>query len=225
MTLSGLFGAGNEDPPGENAYDAEDYMQVSYQIDSGPVGNILCFESEVHQSRHPIFDMVNHPLGLDADCGGTADNIDGTNRLGTALAEYNADIEGTGDLLTVRIRVRVDGSFEEIAFDDITVAGLAGMSPINTEWEDKASVFALEQNYPNPFNPSTVINYSVANSGEVSLSVYNLLGQKVAQLVNGTRAAGSYNVTWNTGAVTSGMYYYRLEVGGQSLTRKMMLIK
>ena len=94
-----------------------------------------------------------------------------------------------------------------------------------TEGEDKASVFALEQNYPNPFNPSTVINYSVANSGKVSLSVYNLLGQKVAQLVNGTKAAGSYNVTWNATAVASGMYYYRLETGGKTLIRKMMLIK
>ena len=95
----------------------------------------------------------------------------------------------------------------------------------NTEGEDRASVFALEQNYPNPFNPSTVINYSVANRGKVSLSVYNLLGQRVAQLVNETKAAGSYNVTWNATAAASGMYYYRLEAGGQTLIRKMILIK
>ena len=99
------------------------------------------------------------------------------------------------------------------------------MASVNTEGEDRASVFALEQNYPNPFNPSTVINYSVANSGKVSLSVYNLLGQKVAQLVNGTKAAGNYNVTWNATAATSGVYYYRLETGGQVLAQKMMLIK
>ena len=95
----------------------------------------------------------------------------------------------------------------------------------NTQEGDKANVFALEQNYPNPFNPSTVINYSVANRGKVSLIVYNLLGQKVAQLVNEIKAAGSYNVTWNAAAAASGMYYYRLEAGGQTLIRKMMLIK
>ena len=95
----------------------------------------------------------------------------------------------------------------------------------NTEGEDRASVFALEQNYPNPFNPSTVINYSVANRGKVSLSVHNLLGQKVAQLVNGTKAAGNYNVTWNAAGVAGGLYYYRLEAGDQVLARKMMLIK
>ena len=99
------------------------------------------------------------------------------------------------------------------------------VASIDTEGEDRASVFALEQNYPNPFNPSTVINYSVANSGKVSLSVYNLLGQRVAQLVNETKAAGSYNVTWNATAAASGMYYYRLEAGGQTLIRKMILIK
>ena len=99
------------------------------------------------------------------------------------------------------------------------------VASIDTEGEDRASVFALEQNYPNPFNPSTVINYSVANRGKVSLSVYNLLGQKVAQLVNETKTAGNYNVTWNATAATSGVYYYRLETGGQALIRKMMLIK
>ena len=99
------------------------------------------------------------------------------------------------------------------------------VASISTEGEDKASVFALEQNYPNPFNPSTVIHYSVPNTGRVSLVVYNLLGQKVAQLVNEAKAAGSYNVTWNATAVSSGLYYYRLEAGGQTLIQKMMLIK
>lgn len=85
--------------------------------------------------------------------------------------------------------------------------------------------FALDQNYPNPFNPTTTINYAVENSGAVTLSVYNLMGQKVAELVNETKSAGSYNVTWNASQAASGMYYYRLEAGGQVLTRKMTLIK
>ena len=99
------------------------------------------------------------------------------------------------------------------------------VGPPTPDTEDKAIEFALEQNYPNPFNPSTVINYSVANSGKVSLSVYNLLGQRVAQLVNGTKAAGSYNVTWNAASAASGVYYYRLEAGGQVQIKKMMLIQ
>ena len=99
------------------------------------------------------------------------------------------------------------------------------MEITSTEGEDQPSVFALEQNYPNPFNPSTTISYSLADHGKVSLSVHNLLGQKVAQLVNEAKVAGSYNVTWNASGAGSGVYYYRLEAGGQVLTRKMMLVK
>ncbi|MFV1884304.1 MAG: T9SS type A sorting domain-containing protein [Balneola sp.] len=96
---------------------------------------------------------------------------------------------------------------------------------VNNEGETKVEGFALSQNYPNPFNPTTTINYSVENSGPVTISVYNLMGQKVAVLINETKAAGSYNVTWNAANSASGMYYYRLEAGGQTMTRKMTLIK
>ncbi|MBO6792514.1 MAG: T9SS type A sorting domain-containing protein [Balneolaceae bacterium] len=96
---------------------------------------------------------------------------------------------------------------------------------VSNETEDSPEVFALEQNYPNPFNPSTTISYSVQEAGAVNISVYNLMGQKVATLVNETKAAGQYNVRWNAAGAASGMYYYRLEAGGQSITRKMTLIK
>lgn len=96
---------------------------------------------------------------------------------------------------------------------------------VNNEEEGKVNSFALSQNYPNPFNPTTTINYSVENAGHVTISVYNLMGQKVAELVNESKAAGSYNVTWNAANAASGMYYYRLESGGQTMTRKMTLIK
>jgi hypothetical protein len=96
---------------------------------------------------------------------------------------------------------------------------------VNNEVEDAPVNFALEQNYPNPFNPSTTITYSVQEAGAVNISVYNLMGQKVATLVDETKAAGSYNLRWNAAGSASGMYYYRLEAGGQSITRKMTLIK
>ena len=96
---------------------------------------------------------------------------------------------------------------------------------VSNETEDSPAAFALEQNYPNPFNPSTTISYSVQEAGAVSISVYNLMGQKVATLVDETKEAGQYNVRWNAAGAASGMYYYRLEAGGQSITRKMTLIK
>ena len=96
---------------------------------------------------------------------------------------------------------------------------------VSNETEDSPAAFALEQNYPNPFNPSTTISYSVQEAGAVSIIVYNLMGQKVATLLDETKAAGQYNVRWNAAGAASGMYYYRLEAGGQSITRKMTLIK
>ncbi len=85
--------------------------------------------------------------------------------------------------------------------------------------------FALEQNYPNPFNPSTNIRYRIDQTSHVSLFVYNLLGQKVADLVNRNQSAGIYQVSWDADANASGIYIYRLVSSGQSITRKMTLIK
>lgn len=92
--------------------------------------------------------------------------------------------------------------------------------------------FVLEQNYPNPFNNSTVIKYSVPKSGSITLKVFNVLGEEVAVLVNETRQVGSYQVSFGSAGIPSGVYYYRLEVtpdGEQAaeniLVKKMILLK
>jgi hypothetical protein len=88
-----------------------------------------------------------------------------------------------------------------------------------------ATTFRLEQNYPNPFNPSTRINYSLETSGEVTLSVYNLLGQEVMVLVNDTQAAGSHVVDFDASGMASGMYLYELKTNNKTAVRKMLLMK
>ncbi len=85
--------------------------------------------------------------------------------------------------------------------------------------------FELSQNYPNPFNPSTVINYSVPADGYYRLTVYNILGQKVAALVDGNLKAGYHSVDFNASGLTSGLYIYSLEGNHSKLARKMHLIK
>lgn len=89
-----------------------------------------------------------------------------------------------------------------------------------TEYE-----FGLEQNYPNPFNPTTKISYSLDKESNVSLTVFNMLGQKVAELVNTRQNKGSYSVTWNAASMSSGVYLYRLKAGNRVVTQKMNLIK
>ena len=85
--------------------------------------------------------------------------------------------------------------------------------------------FSLKQNYPNPFNPSTNIEYSLPEQANVTLTIYNMLGQKVATLVNETLAAGAYNHTWDASSVSSGVYFYRLKAGNKIFTKRMLLVK
>jgi hypothetical protein len=96
---------------------------------------------------------------------------------------------------------------------------------VSNEVEDKPIEFRLDQNYPNPFNPTTNIKYSVGEAGPVNITVYNVMGQKVAEVLNTTKSAGSYQVSWNATGQASGIYYYRLTAPGVVLTRQMTLIK
>jgi hypothetical protein len=85
--------------------------------------------------------------------------------------------------------------------------------------------YALDQNYPNPFNPSTTINYSIPNASKVTLSVFNVLGQEVAQLVNESQIAGRYQVSFDASRFSTGVYFYRVEAGSFSAVKKMLLVK
>jgi hypothetical protein len=85
--------------------------------------------------------------------------------------------------------------------------------------------YKLAQNYPNPFNPTTKIEYTIPISGQVSLKVYNTLGQEVATLYNGIHKAGTYQATFNGSGLASGIYLYRLKAGNVSITRKFILMK
>jgi Secretion system C-terminal sorting domain len=108
----------------------------------------------------------------------------------------------------------------------VAVAGRATATP-NEEEIDLPLTYALGQNYPNPFNPATTIDFSLAAGQNVSLTVYNVLGQKVATLVNGDMMnAGSHQVRFDARNLTSGMYLVRLEAGtAYTQTRSMMLLK
>ena len=92
------------------------------------------------------------------------------------------------------------------------------------------SDFILEQNYPNPFNPYTRIKYTISTNQRnaklnVKLSVYNILGKKVSNLVSEQQNPGSYEVEWNGVDYSSGVYIYKLETAGRIQTKKMTLIK
>lgn len=89
----------------------------------------------------------------------------------------------------------------------------------------KANSYTLEQNYPNPFNPETAIRYSLQAAGHVKLEVYDLLGNRVAEIVNGNESAGEHTVRFNASGLTSGVYFYKIQSGSFTSIKKLLLIK
>ncbi len=96
---------------------------------------------------------------------------------------------------------------------------------ISNRIKNNYRIFYLQQNYPNPFNPRTVISYQLPVISNVEMSIYNLLGQKVATLVNERQQAGSYQVEWDASRFSSGIYYYRIKVGEYQDVKKMILLR
>ncbi|NLT50441.1 MAG: T9SS type A sorting domain-containing protein [Ignavibacteria bacterium] len=87
------------------------------------------------------------------------------------------------------------------------------------------SDFELSQNYPNPFNPTTNIRFSLPEASNITLKVYNILGQEILTLAEGFKNAGVHTVTWNAENTTSGIYIYRITSGTNTITKKMTLLK
>ncbi|MBE2256824.1 MAG: T9SS type A sorting domain-containing protein [Ignavibacteria bacterium] len=99
-----------------------------------------------------------------------------------------------------------------------TVTNIAGETEIPMKWD-------LAQNFPNPFNPTTRINFAVPEKSDVKISVYNSVGKEVAVYFMKQRDPGNYFVTFNAGALPSGVYFYKLETANFSDTKKMLLVK
>jgi hypothetical protein len=120
-----------------------------------------------------------------------------------------------GTLLYRLKQIDFDGSFKFYVSEGVNFVGVYN--------------YALEQNYPNPFNPSTIINYSIPDAGNVSLKIYNLLGSEVATLVDEYMEAGNYSVEFSTedvkNSLGSGVYIYTLKSGSFAQTRKMVVLK
>lgn len=134
---------------------------------------------------------------------------------------------GTGQLNLANL----DGTGEEMIMETGATRGaIAGfgweISTSNESVTEQPSVIRLNQNYPNPFNPQTVIEFTLPETMEISLIVYNSLGQQVSTLAeNAIHHAGTHQVGFNASFLPSGIYLYKLQAGEFSLTQKMTLLK
>ena len=130
----------------------------------------------------------------------------------------NIDIQlrdETGKLINLDLKKGEDVVINDATINKLMVAGAL-----------KPDKYSLEQNYPNPFNPSTVIEFSLPeNVSSVKLTIYNLLGEKVAELVNASLTAGKYSYQWNASNAATGMYIYELRTGKFISIKKMLLLK
>ncbi|MBN2710060.1 MAG: T9SS type A sorting domain-containing protein, partial [Calditrichaceae bacterium] len=95
----------------------------------------------------------------------------------------------------------------------------------NNQFNNQPVSFSLEQNYPNPFNPITTIEFHLPSASLVELNIFNVLGQKVAALINGNCKAGVNKVQFNAQNLASGMYLYKLKTSSGTISKKMLLLK
>lgn len=125
--------------------------------------------------------------------------------------------EGSGEYFEDSLFIYLDIESGEVLYSTVPVS--------NEVEEDLPDGFELQQNYPNPFNPSTNIPFTLGSSSHVELTIYNLLGQKVATVLDANYSSGRHIVNWDAKAFSSGVYIYQLKVNGLSQTKKLVLLK
>jgi len=111
------------------------------------------------------------------------------------------------------------------ALSNGTVVPFGTVTSVQQQGANTPLAYSLSQNYPNPFNPSTQISFAFPSAGPATLIVYNALGQQVAVLADGDYGAGNHQVTFDAKNLSSGLYFYRLQAGNFTATKKMMLVK
>ena len=109
-------------------------------------------------------------------------------------------------------QIDVNGNFEYFNLSNEVIVGIP-------------ESYSLSQNYPNPFNPSTKINYSIKEEGNVNITLYNIYGKEVAVILNENRTAGFYNLQFNSSGLSSGVYFYKIISGNFTDTKRMTLVK
>lgn len=155
------------------------------------------------------------PLGLTSATFMRVLEYDGTNICEPNDAAFDTWIDGIPDFAAESYPT---------AYYNVSSSNISCES-VSNEVVGTPNQFRLQQNYPNPFNPTTNIKYEIPEAATVSLTVYNMLGQRVATLVNDRKSAGFHEVNFDASNMASGSYIYRLEAGEKVMTQRMMLIK
>jgi hypothetical protein len=138
----------------------------------------------------------------------------------------SGDINNAPEILkSGHIVIGFDGESVNSYFDYANLTFTRLKTDLINEEVEPISTYQLYQNYPNPFNPSTTILYQIPNTDNVSLKIYDILGNVIAALVNETQTSGKHKVEFNSKGLSSGIYFYRLHTSSYSETKKLLLLK
>ncbi|HEY6953258.1 MAG TPA: T9SS type A sorting domain-containing protein, partial [Bacteroidota bacterium] len=130
------------------------------------------------------------------------------------------------DSVAVRALIPYGDSIYAVTYyDGLYVLTRSGATGVAAQRTQQPSMYALFQNYPNPFNPTTTIRFSIGKLSMVNLKIYDLLGREVETLVNGAQTPGSHEVKFDASRLSSGIYFYQLQAGSFSATKKLLLLK
>lgn len=162
--------------------------------------------------------------------GPTGESVSGTTMTDGSVVFESAKVKNPAGVwcFTVDNVSKAGSTYDpssNVETSDCEGGGGAALAPAGGASNGEQASFALEQNRPNPFNPSTEISFTLPEAARVSLVVYDVTGRRVATLIAEHRERGKHMVTWNARGVASGIYYCRLQAGGQSEVRKMILLK
>lgn len=191
------------------------------------LSQITVTKDQVHFVDTPIdfaFAYITHGNGL-VDSILRADNYAKTTAGGTTSGSvyYSALWEKTGAMTKAQIQdATVDLAC--LWYTAAVNAGLISLTSASRAGEIQPR-FALLQNYPNPFNPTTTISFSLGSASNITVKIYDLLGEEVETLISGNRSAGMFRVQWKATGVASGIYLCRMQAGTYVETRKLILMK
>ena len=195
-----------------------DYVDVTYNMEGNDL--FLTFDSK-------------YAVGLEIALPGIISNamIDASNQSDFTLATKNTNkcliySPMNKTFNNNSLTLQISGVSEFDVKDINVIAGNDVGQEMQVRWlASEVHNFEISKMYPNPFNPVTQIDYTVDQSGELRLSVYNILGQEVAVLHNGYQTEGEFKVTWDASSLSSGVYYVSMVMNGQIETKKAVLVK